>query len=137
MRVWIAGLSAALVASCGSPPEINDAPEPTAAAIEAGLPTPGTATEATKQANAALAARLDLSPSSDGEDARRDRLAYIEDEAILGEDGAVVWAIPQFDFLDGDAPETVNPSLWRQSQLAAHHGLFKVMDGIYQVSVKK
>ncbi|MEL7113636.1 MAG: alkyl sulfatase dimerization domain-containing protein, partial [Pseudomonadota bacterium] len=108
-------------------------PEPTAAAIEAGLPSPGTATEATKQANAALAARLDLSPGSDGEDARRDRLSFIEDEAIRSEDGAVVWAIPQFDFLDDAAPETVNPSLWRQSQLAAHHGLFKVMDGIYQV----
>ncbi|MEO0449966.1 MAG: alkyl sulfatase dimerization domain-containing protein [Pseudomonadota bacterium] len=133
MRVWMAGLSAALVTSCGNPPAINDAPEPTAAAIEAGLPSPGTATEATKQANAALAARLDLSPGSDGEDARRDRLSFIEDEAIRSEDGAVVWAIPQFDFLDDAAPETVNPSLWRQSQLAAHHGLFKVMDGIYQV----
>ncbi|MEO0467752.1 MAG: MBL fold metallo-hydrolase, partial [Pseudomonadota bacterium] len=129
----MAGLSAALVTSCGNPPAINDTPEPTAAAIEAGLPSPGTATEATKQANAALAARLDLSPGSDGEDARRDRLSFIEDEAIRSEDGAVVWAIPQFDFLDDAAPETVNPSLWRQSQLAAHHGLFKVMDGIYQV----
>ena len=85
MRVWMAGLSAALVTSCGNPPAINDAPEPTAAAIEAGLPSPGTATEATKQANAALAARLDLSPGSDGEDARRDRLSFIEDEAIRSE----------------------------------------------------
>ena len=133
MRVWMAGLSAALLASCGEQPEINEAPEPTAAAIEAGLPSPGTATEATKQANDALAARLDLSPGSDGEDAQRDRLSFIEDEAILAADGSVVWAVPQFDFLEGEAPETVNPSLWRQSQLAAHHGLFKVMDGIYQV----
>lgn len=133
MRLWIAALSGALLTACGQDPAIPPTPEPSAAAIEAGLPSPGTATQATKQANASLAARLDLAPGSDGEDARRDRIAYIEDDAILAEDGSVVWAIPQFEFLDGDAPETVNPSLWRQSQLAAHHGLFKVMDGVYQV----
>lgn len=131
MRIVIAGLGLALLSACGQqePPP----PEPSAAAIEAGLPAPGTATAFTKQANADLAARLDLSLGSDGEDARRDRLAFIEDEAILNADGELVWSIPQFDFLDGDAPETVNPSLWRQSQLAAHHGLFKVSEGIYQV----
>ncbi len=133
MRVWMAALGGALMAACSQETTIQPTPEPSAAALEAGLPSPGTATDATKQANAALAARLDLDPGSDGEDARRDRIAYIEEDAILDEDGALVWAIPQFEFLDGDAPETVNPSLWRQSQLAAHHGLFKVIDGIYQV----
>jgi glyoxylase-like metal-dependent hydrolase (beta-lactamase superfamily II) len=33
----------------------------------------------------------------------------------------------------GECPDTVNPSLWRQSQLTAIHGLFEVTDGIYQV----
>jgi alkyl sulfatase BDS1-like metallo-beta-lactamase superfamily hydrolase len=131
MRILIAGMGMALLAACGQ--EEAPPPEPSPAAIEAGLPTPGTATAFTKQANAELAARLDLSQGSDGEDARRDRLAYIEDDAILNADGEIVWAIPQFEFLDDDAPDTVNPSLWRQSQLAAHHGLFKVTDGIYQV----
>ncbi len=131
MRIIVAGLGLALLAACGQ--EEAPPPEPSASAIEAGLPAPGTATSFTRQANADLAARLDLSDGSDGEDARRDRLAYIEDDAILNANGDVVWAIPQFEFLDAEAPETVNPSLWRQSQLAAHHGLFKVMDGIYQV----
>ena len=37
-------------------------------------------------------------------------------------------------FLDADAPDTVNPSLWRQAQLnAQHHGLYQVVDGIYQI----
>ena len=133
MRTWIAALGGALLTACGQDPAIPPTPEPSAAALEAGLPSPGTATEATKQANESLAARLDLAPGTDGDDARRDRIAYIEDQAILAEDGSVVWAIPQFEFLAGDAPETVNPSLWRQSQLAAHHGLFKVVDGVYQV----
>ena len=30
-------------------------------------------------------------------------------------------------------PPTVNPSLWRLAQLNAIHGLFKVVDGFYQV----
>ncbi|MEO1661056.1 MAG: alkyl sulfatase dimerization domain-containing protein [Pseudomonadota bacterium] len=133
MRYWIAGVCLTGLAACGDAPEIAETPEPSTAAIEAGLPAPGSATNATKAANAALAERLDLAPGSDGEDARRDRLAFIDAPAILDEDGNVVWAIPQFEFLDDTAPDTVNPSLWRQSQLAAHHGLFQVMDGIYQV----
>jgi alkyl sulfatase BDS1-like metallo-beta-lactamase superfamily hydrolase len=39
----------------------------------------------------------------------------------------------RYQFLQGDAPPTVNPSLWRLAQLNAINGLFKVVDGIYQV----
>jgi len=39
----------------------------------------------------------------------------------------------QYQFLQGDAPSTVNPSLWRLAQLNAINGLFKVVDGMYQV----
>ena len=39
----------------------------------------------------------------------------------------------QYQFLQGDAPDTVNPSLWRLAQLNAIGGLFKVVDGVYQV----
>lgn len=133
MRWIMLGVSCVVLAACGQMNPAATTPDSPASASAIDLPAPGTATDYTRQANAALATRLDLSPGSDGEDARRDRLAYIEDEAILAADGSVVWAIPQFEFLDGDAPDTVNPSLWRQSQLAAHHGLFQVMDGIYQV----
>ena len=31
------------------------------------------------------------------------------------------------------APDTVNPSLWRQSQVMRRGGLYKVVDGVYQV----
>jgi alkyl sulfatase BDS1-like metallo-beta-lactamase superfamily hydrolase len=47
--------------------------------------------------------------------------------------GRVVWDNDAFAFLGGDCPQTANPSLWRQSQLCARHGLFEVTDGIYQV----
>ena len=35
--------------------------------------------------------------------------------------------------LSGDAPDTVNPSLWRNTQLNAKAGLYEVCNGIYQV----
>ena len=96
-------------------------------------PDAGIASDATRAANDALAARLPLDDQSDVEDANRGLLASIEEDAIYAADGSVVWAIPQFDFLDAPAPDTVNPSLWRQSRLAARHGLFEVADGIWQV----
>ena len=102
----------------------------------AGTPTPpapGEATAATAAANAAVAERLPLEDHGDFEDAERGFVAAIQDDAIRGEAGNVVWSIPQFDFIEGDAPATVNPSLWRQSGLAAKHGLFEVADGIWQV----
>jgi alkyl sulfatase BDS1-like metallo-beta-lactamase superfamily hydrolase len=52
---------------------------------------------------------------------------------VLAEDGRTVWDNDQFAFLDGDCPDTANPSLWRQSQLCAKQGLYEVTDGIYQV----
>jgi alkyl sulfatase BDS1-like metallo-beta-lactamase superfamily hydrolase len=38
-----------------------------------------------------------------------------------------------YKFLEGDAPASANPSLWRQAQILTKHGLFKVIDRIYQV----
>ena len=96
-------------------------------------PPVGTATETTRRANASVAAALPLDDKRDFRDASRGRLAQIEADAIRNEDGEVVWDIAAYDFLQGPAPDTVNPSLWRQAKLAALHGLFEVVDGIYQV----
>jgi len=47
---------------------------------------------------------------------------------------SVVWDLSRFRFLtEGDAPDTVNPSLWRQSRLVIQGGLYKVVDRLYQV----
>ena len=48
-------------------------------------------------------------------------------------EGAPVWNPQKYDFIEGEAPDTVNPSLWRQSELNAVGGLFEVVEGIYQV----
>lgn len=94
-------------------------------------PPEGVATEATKKANADFGARLPIADQTDFENANRGFLAKIE-EPILNEDGSVAWDVNQFDFVKGDAPDTVNPSLWRQGKLNSIHGLFEVMPGIYQ-----
>ena len=44
-----------------------------------------------------------------------------------------MWDGDSYDFLEGDSPKTVHPSLWRQSKLNALQGLFEVVPGIYQV----
>jgi len=95
-------------------------------------PPEGVATEATKKANAAVAAHLPIANQTDFENANRGFLAKIE-KPILNEDGSVSWDPAQFDFVKGDAPDTVNPSLWRQGKLNSIHGLFEVVPGIYQI----
>ena len=47
--------------------------------------------------------------------------------------GWPVWDPDSFADTDGDAPSTVNPSLWRQARLNAVSGLFEVTDRIWQV----
>ncbi len=44
-----------------------------------------------------------------------------------------MWDNDSYAFIDGDAPDSVNPSLWRQAGLVAMQGLFEVVEGIYQV----
>ena len=55
------------------------------------------------------------------------------DPVVRDDKGAVVWDNGSYSFLAGEAPDTVHPSLWRQSTLVARQGLFEVTDGIYQV----
>jgi len=84
-------------------------------------------------ANAAVRLRLPFADTEDFEDARRGWIGSLSDGLIRTTGGRVVWSTEAYDFLDGEAPETVNPSLWRQGQLVAMHGLFEVTEGIYQV----
>ncbi|MGC5168068.1 alkyl/aryl-sulfatase [Luteimicrobium sp. DT211] len=85
------------------------------------------------QQQAELLDRLPFSDTQDFDDARRGLLGRREPNAITDADGTVVWDNDTYDFLQGDAPDTVNPSLWRQSRLNAIQGLFEVVPGIYQV----
>ncbi|QNG18571.1 MBL fold metallo-hydrolase [Rhodococcus triatomae] len=76
---------------------------------------------------------LPFSDTADFDDATRGLVARRQPNAVKAEDGTVVWDNDTYSFLQGDAPDTVNPSLWRQSKLCAIEGLFEVVPGIYQV----
>ena len=77
---------------------------------------------------------FDWEDRRDFEFASRGLLHRPDDPAITDAGGGVVWRHEAFeDFLHGDAPETVHPSLWRHALLNNHRGLFKVTDGVYQV----
>jgi alkyl sulfatase BDS1-like metallo-beta-lactamase superfamily hydrolase len=94
---------------------------------------PHDATDATRRANEAVAARLRLDDPADFERATRGLVAGADHGAITGPFGNTVWDFAGNDFVQGDAPATVNPSLWRQARLNAIHGLFTVTNGIHQV----
>jgi alkyl sulfatase BDS1-like metallo-beta-lactamase superfamily hydrolase len=95
--------------------------------------SPAPATRQIAEANAALKLRLPFADRADFEDAKRGWIGSLSDPVIRATDGRVVWDAGAYAFLDGECPDTVNPSLWRQGQLNAIHGLFAVADGIYQV----
>ncbi|MEI7538054.1 MAG: alkyl sulfatase dimerization domain-containing protein [Comamonadaceae bacterium] len=84
------------------------------------------------QANAALAKELKLDDQQDFEDARRGFMAKPTGK-ILAADGTVLKDFDVYGFLNAKAAETVNPSLWRHAQLNAQVGLYKVVDGVYQL----
>ncbi|KMO73617.1 alkyl/aryl-sulfatase [Mycolicibacterium chubuense] len=76
---------------------------------------------------------LPFDDTRDFADADRGFIAAQQPCVITAADGRVVWDNDVYDFLHGDAPTTVHPSLWRQSQLVAKQGLYEVVEGIYQV----
>ena len=95
------------------------------------------ATPHTKAKNDAVLSALPFEDRQDFEDASRGLIAPLPDG------GTVIDASGRADlgsheglaFIEegSEAPDTVNPSLWRQSQLVLKGGLFKVCDRLYQV----
>ncbi|MGC4961225.1 alkyl/aryl-sulfatase [Gordonia sp. DT101] len=94
---------------------------------------PKPATPVIVQHQQAVRDALPFEDTQDFDDATRGLIAKRLPNAITAEDGTVVWDNDTYDFLTGDAPDTVNPSLWRQSKLVAEQGLYEVVEGIYQV----
>src|SRR5690242_13779499 len=77
---------------------------------------------------------LPFADTADFDDAARGFLGTIEHAKITSGSGRTVWSLEPYGFLsEAEAPATVNPSLWRQSRLNMHHGLFEVVPGVYQV----
>ena len=91
------------------------------------------ATSCTAEKNAEWYSKLDFSDRREFANAERGLLDDQEGRVIYNDDGTTAWDLQSYGDLDCDAPDTVNPSLWRNTQLNAKAGLFEVCDGIYQV----
>jgi len=76
---------------------------------------------------------LPFGDRQDFDDARRGFVGTLSPALVEGTGGRVVWDADSYDFLDGECPDTVNPSLWRQAQLVRIHGLFELAPGFFQV----
>jgi len=63
---------------------------------------------------------------TDFENADRGFVEALVPGVVRNATGRVVWDDDSYAFLAGECPDTVNPSLWRQGQLCAKQGLYKV-----------
>src|SRR5437762_5663687 len=94
--------------------------------------------ESPKEASASVIAQhaatlkaLPFSDVRDFDDAARGFLGTVENARIMSPQGRVVWSLEPYGFLSAEqAPPTVDPSLWRQSRLNMHHGLFELVPGV-------
>lgn len=93
---------------------------------------PKPASDYTKAKNSTATTPTD---AGDFDRAKRGFIASIPTGRITDAAGRMVADVNRYDFIrvGGPAPETINPSLWRHAQLNAHHGLFEVADGVWQV----
>ena len=91
------------------------------------------ASQATKAAMAEAEALVAADDKKDFDFAARGFIATRSDPLIKDANGKVVFDLSSYGFLKGDAPDTANPSLWRQAKILTQHGLFKVAERIYQV----
>ncbi len=111
-------VTALALAACGKNPGIGGASSD--------------ASPSTQKENTTFAQAIAAASGQDFEDAKRGLIARPTGK-ILAADGSVLRDFAAYDFLQGAAPDTVNPSLWRHAQLNANIGLYKVMDGVYQL----
>ena len=91
------------------------------------------ATPYTAAINREFSENLNLADQQDFQDASKGLIASAPSTPIRDQSGKVIWDASRYDYIHGESPETVNPSLWRQSKVIMHRGLYQVDEGIYQL----
>jgi alkyl sulfatase BDS1-like metallo-beta-lactamase superfamily hydrolase len=77
---------------------------------------------------------LPFSDKQDFEEETKGFIAAPESKKIMADAGHVAWDMERYEFLvDGDKYNSIHPSMLRNSQLNLNFGLYKVVDGVYQV----
>ena len=129
----IAAISIGVLALSACGPRSDEHAAPTVLAPGADSDGHVEATPSTARANAAVGEELPLGEADDFQSVRKGFVAKDDPLVVKAADGRVIWDPTTYAFVDGQAPATVNPSLWRQAKLNGVYGLFKVTDGVYQV----
>jgi len=83
--------------------------------------------------NKSYYSKLSFGNKQDFIDAKRGFIGTTNELIIKNKKKEVIWNLKKYNFIKGKAPDSVNPSLWRQAKLNSIHGLFKVTKGIYQI----
>lgn len=91
------------------------------------------ATSFTADINRQVIKKLPFDDTQDFVEAQRGLIASADALTVTGKNGDTIWNQSAYNFISGDAPASVHPSLWRQAKLNNIHGLFKVAEGIYQL----
>lgn len=106
-----------------------------AAGASAQSPAPKEATEATRSANRAALAELPMADKRSFDDAKRGLVEAFGDQVVMHASGTrPAWSLKGYEFLaKEDAPDSVNPALWRHARVNMANGLFKVTERMYQV----
>ncbi|GLS32847.1 Alkyl sulfatase BDS1, metallo-beta-lactamase superfamily [Mesorhizobium albiziae] len=96
---------------------------------------PKDAEQATRDVHSRFLTELPFSDKADFDSASRGLIAPLPDGVIKDADGKLIWDMKTYEtFMNSEtAPDTVNPSLWRQERLNNYSGLFEVTKGIHQV----
>ncbi|WP_433204381.1 alkyl/aryl-sulfatase [Nocardia sp. CA-107356] len=116
----VAGVGVGLTA-CGDSDEVNPATSPT------------DPSDHIADANRQAAATLPFSDTTDFADADHGWIASLEPGVVTDASGKAVWDTDSYAFLRDPCPLSVNPSLWRQSQLTVKQGLYEIAPGFYQI----
>ena len=95
--------------------------------------SPKSATAETRKALQKAAQNLPVEDDQDFEFARRGFIATWPETVIRQDNGRPSFDLSGNDFIEGQAPETVHPSLWRQNKVLRSEGLFRLAPGLYQV----
>ena len=132
MRLLLtAGACLAVLMGCSTTGiDAQQAAKPPASPALPAVETPSSFTQAE---HAKVLAARNFADTQDFAFADRGFIATRKDPLITTAAGQPVWNLAAFDFLKQASSATVNPSLWRQGQLMAKHGLYKVSDTIWQV----
>ncbi|MEB3279753.1 MAG: alkyl sulfatase dimerization domain-containing protein [Lyngbya sp.] len=129
---WLAVFAAVLIAW------MQMSPAAALAASNGAEPT-------TVEANAQVLNDLPFENTEDFSLATKGFIGKLNDPVLIPEESGSIWNLDQYKFLLGtesvpstpenlpEAPDTVNPSLWRVSQINMQHGLYEVVPGIYQL----